>query len=252
MNKEEQFLTGRFLDMAERTYRTDRPVFSEFLNLNEQNVLLSIVNQLPPVNYELVGGYIYSERKLLRFSSRSYDDSNISAPISVIRCEPVNPKFADKLTHRDYLGSIMNLGINRNTIGDFIIKDNLCYIICLDSISEYILQNLTKVKHTLVKTELADICELDMCQPKLTEMTGFVASNRVDSIISMVFNMSRSGAGECISQGNVFVNSRQINSRSVELKEKDIVSVRGTGRFIFNQVVSTTKKNRLMISISRY
>ncbi|MBE5927354.1 MAG: RNA-binding protein [Lachnospiraceae bacterium] len=251
MTKEEQFLLNRLLDLARRAYMSGRPEYSDFLNLNEQDIFLANKSNLPPVNYLLFGGYNYAERKIFIFEPTDYYGSN-DIPIVAIKCRPINLKFSDSLTHRDYLGALMNLGINRNVLGDILIDDNIAYIICLNSISSYILENLLKIKHTMVTTEKICLDELTNIKPLLTEITGFISSNRLDSVISVAYNISRGRATEYISQSKVFINSKLVNSNSYTLKEKDIVSVRGLGRFIFNNVITTTKKNRLMISLSKY
>ena len=251
MTKEEQFLLNRLLDLAKRAYMSGRPEYSDFLNLNEQDNFLTNKSNLPPVNYSLFGGHNYAERKILCFEPADYYGTK-DVPIVAIKCSPVNSKFSDNLTHRDYLGALMSLGINRNVLGDILIDGNNAYIICLNSICEYILENLLKIKHTIITTEKIMLDELTNIEPVLKEITGFISSNRLDAIISVAHNISRSKATEYISQGKVFINSKLVNSNSYTLKEKDIVSVRGLGRFIFNNIIITTKKNRLMISISKY
>ena len=146
----------------------------------------------------------------------------------------------------------MNLGINRNVLGDILFDGHRTYIICLESIGEYILENLSKVKHTIITTKKVPLDELTEFKPQLKEITGFISSNRIDAIIAVACNVSRGVAAEYIGQGKVFVNSKLIISNSYTLKEKDIVSVRGVGRFVFNNIITTTKKNRLMISVSKY
>lgn len=251
MTKEEQFLLNRLLDLARRAYMSGRPEYSDFLNLNEQDNFLTNKSNLPPVNYSLFGGHNYAERKIIIFEPTDYYGGK-TIPLVAIKCSPVNLKFSDVLTHRDYLGALMNLGINRNVLGDILVDGDISYIICLDSICDYILENLMKIKHTIITTEKINLDELTNIQPELKEITGFISSNRLDSVISVAHNISRSKASEYISQGKVFINSKLINSNSYTLKEKDIVSVRGLGRFIFNNVITTTKKNRLMISLSKY
>lgn len=251
MTKEEQFLLNRLLDLARRAYMSGRPVYSDFLNLNEQDIFLSNKSKLPPVNYSLFGGHNFSERKIIIFEPTDYYGV-ADTPIVAIKCEAVNTKFSDVLNHRDYLGALMHLGINRNVVGDILFDGNRAYILCLDSICDYILENLSKVKHTIISTQKISTDGLINIKPELKEITGFISSNRIDAIISVAHNVSRSQAAEYISQGKVFVNSKLIISNSYALKDKDIVSVRGIGRFVFNNIITTTKKNRLMISVSKY
>lgn len=251
MNKEEQFLLNKIIDMASRVYMSDRPEFTGFLNLNEQDLFLSNTHKLPPVNYELVGGHIFSERNIIALLPQD-NLYEVKPPIVAVKCVPQSIKYSDELTHRDYLGALMHLGVNRNTIGDILFDGKTSYVVCLDNMSEYLCENLIKVKHTIINTTIIDISEIPECKSNAAEISGFVSSNRIDAIISVAFNLSRSTAAKEVSEGRVYVNSRLINSASMSLKNKDIVSVRGTGRFVFNDVVATTKKNRLMISITKY
>ena len=103
---------------------------TEFLNINEINILESVKNKLPPVRINLTGGNNYAERKIAIFSPMEiYYQEEI--PVSIIKIAPKNSKYADNLTHRDYLGAILNLGIVRSKIGDIFIKDNIAYIYCM-------------------------------------------------------------------------------------------------------------------------
>lgn len=251
MTKEEQYLVNRLLDLANKAYMSGRPEHSDFLNLNEQDIFLKNTSNLPPINFKLFGGHSYAERKVVIFEPIDFYGTN-ETPIIAIECYPVNTKFSDNLTHRDYLGALMNLGITRSVIGDIMFDGYITYIICFESIGNYIIENLSKVKHTIITTKKVNLSDLTLIKPQLTDITGFIASNRIDAIISVACNLSRSNASEYISQGKVFVNSKLVTSNSSALNSNDIVSIRGIGRFIFNDVIATTKKNRLMISISKY
>lgn len=153
MNKEEHFLINRFNELADVAFNRNIYTNTEFLNINEINILESVKNKLPPVRINLTGGNNYAERKIAIFSPMEiYYQEEI--PVSIIKIAPKNSKYADNLTHRDYLGAILNLGIVRSKIGDIFIKDNIAYIYCMSDIAEYISENLTKVKHTFIDNEV--------------------------------------------------------------------------------------------------
>ena len=253
MDKEEQLLRKRLLDLANAADVRRSIQFSDFLNLNEQSIFSNMKQELPRIKYFTFGGYSDSERKILCFcgNDRIEDIEDISFPLSCIKVIPKNQKFSDSLTHRDFLGAVLNLGIDRSKVGDILIDENEGYIFCHTSISSFIADQLEKVKHTMVNTQIIDRKDFDY-KPKLKEVTGTVSSVRLDSILSVAFNSSRSSLSGLIEGGKVFVNSKIVMSNSYTLKENDIVSVRGYGKFIYVGTSYQTKKGRYSVKILLY
>ncbi len=249
-NKEDQFTVKRLIDLANLAYNRDIPVFSDFLDINEQSIFYSLHKELPPVNYILMGGHPMSERQLACFSPENINYT-IVPPISTIIVKPLNAKFSDSLSHRDYLGSILNLGILRCKIGDIIVEEQCGYIFCIDSIADFIMQNLTRIKHTAVICSLCDANDLEL-SPELKEQLGSVASERLDAVIAFAYNLSRNSAFELIVAGRVFVNSKCTENCGHILHLGDLISVKGMGRFNYCGASSTTKKGRLYIKIEKY
>ena len=229
-------------DLARRSFEKGYSTFSEFLTLDEINVVKALKL---PCEYSIWGGYSEAERCIIKFG----DDSEY--PVSCIKITPVNQKFADKLNHRDFLGSLMNLGINRNTLGDIIIRDNVGYLFCLESMSKYITDALTRIKHTTVKCEVTDsIPDFINELPEVSEI--IVSSSRADAVISAVYNLSRSSTSSLFSTSRIFINSRPCTKEAAQLKEKDRVSVRGYGKFIFEGEIRRTKKERVVAEVRIY
>ena len=242
--KESEITKKRLTELSERAFERNYTVFSEFLNINEISILRTL--KLPS-EYTLFGGYDNAERCIAGFCIIEKGDF----PIVCIKMEPVHQKFADKLTHRDFLGSLMNLGINRNMLGDIKLKNNVGYLFCQESISGYIVQRLDRVRHTTVKCEI--INELPDFISELPETEDVIVSSlRADTVISAVYQLSRNETGLLFSQDKVFINARLTKKESAPLKNKDIISLRGYGRFIFEQAERTTKKGRIVISIRKY
>lgn len=250
MDKDERFLENRILELADKSYQKGIYTYSDFLNLHEQNTFNAMINKLPPIDYSLIGGNIYAERKIIEFKPREiYYDS--VAPIVVLKIEPINNKFSDTLTHRDFLGAILNLGIDRAKTGDILIKNNAAYIYVIESMADFIMENLTRIKHTVVRCNVCSEENLAIV-PEFNEIVSTVSNIRLDAVISSAFGLSRSKCITYISEGKVFVNGRLITSNGYSLKEKDIVSVRGLGRCIFEQHLNVTKKGRNLIKILKY
>lgn len=243
--KNESISPQRLEELANRAYQRGYAVFSPFLNLDEISTLKALHLQS---GYRLFGGTDGCDRRVAGFGEDIEDNS---FPIKCIEISPVSKRFSDELNHRDFLGSLMNLGISRSTLGDIIVKDNTAYLFCLDSISEYIKENLTRVKHTTVSCkEVEELPEFINEPPEAEER--FTPSLRADAVISSVFKLSRSEASRLFSESRVFVNSRLLQKESALLKEGDTVSVRGCGKFIFEGELRSTKKNRLVIEVRIY
>ncbi len=238
----------RFEDLADRSLARGYNVFTDFLGIAEISELYGIKYS---VHVTLWGGFEGAERLIACFGDREFFADNNDYPIKCVLIEPVNQKFADDLTHRDFLGSLMGLGIRRQVLGDIIICENCGYLFCLDTISQYIVENLTQVKHTTVKCSLTEKIPQDaLPQPENIEL--IVASTRLDVMISAVYNLSRSKASLLFAQGKVFLNGKEEQRASVILKENDKITVRGFGKFVFQGELRKTKKERLVISLDKF
>lgn len=238
-------LIKRLSELSDRAQTQRRTVFSDFLNLDEQNTVNSAYYSMP---VRLLGGYETAERRIACFGNADEDIIKSELPVSCVRISPVAPKFADKLSHRDFLGALMGLGIKRETVGDIIVFENTGYVFCLDKIADYIVQNVGSVKHTTVKCSVVDAPPVEsVALPE--EVTLTVSSARIDVLIATVYKLSRSAVLPLFAQGKVFVSGKQITNSSYQLKAGDIISVRGYGRFIFCEESGKTKKQRLKIGV---
>ncbi|MBR5441908.1 MAG: hypothetical protein IKV44_03055 [Clostridia bacterium] len=247
MADEMQILKNRFKELYNRSQNRNIYTYSDFLNMHEQTLL----HQEIKFGFALYGGYEDAERKIACFGSEDDFGYAPQPPVAIICVAPLSQKFSDDLTHRDFLGSILGLGIKRETLGDIIIKSNKGYVICLEGIVQYIIDNLTKVRHTSVYCEVCDQLPTDAL-PQPTEKTVIVSSLRLDGIISAVYNVSRSKSSALIDSERVFINGRLTANNSAPLKENDIISVRGQGRFRFKEISGDTRKGRIRILCEVY
>lgn len=252
-DKEEQILKRRLIDLANTAYSRGICIFSDFLNLNEQNIYLNLNNELPPMKCFAYGGFNDAERKMLCFCGNDgiMKEEEINYPISCIKAVPVSQKFSDSLSHRDFLGAVLNLGLDRCKIGDILIKDNEGYLFVHSSISGFIAEQLVRVKHTMVQCSVVDCSNFDY-QPNLREITGTISSVRLDSILSVAFHHSRSSLTGLIEGGKVSVGGKIVLSNSYTLKENDVISVRGFGKFIYVGTSYQTKKGRYSVKVLLY
>lgn len=248
MNKEDELLRNRIKDLADRSYNNNMFTFTDFLSLSEASVFYMMENEVKFASPTVFGGAQDNERVMVRFGSEDAFGYVEDFPISILCIKPLMAKFSDNLTHRDILGSLMNLGIERSVLGDIYIEDNVSYVFCLDSISEYICDNLTKIKHTSVMCSIASsVPSLQKSESK--ELIIQVQSARIDAVIAKVYNLSRSKCIPLFAEKKIFVNGRTCENNSYILKDSDKVTVRGFGRFVFDGTISLSKKGKLNIRI---
>lgn len=257
MEKEELF-KKRMSELSKKAYFRGILTFSDFLDLNQQNILHSQCRSLEEngVRIRLFGGYETAERQMAAFvpdafccrEDFSYEEEY---PISCMKISPLNKKFSEALTHRDYLGSILNLGLDRSKIGDILLQQDCAYVFCHSAVCEYLIGEISRIRHTSVLAQKVQ-SEMELPDPKREEISGTVASLRLDSIIALAFHTSRSSMIPFIEGGKVFVNGKSVVSNGYVMKDGDIVSVRGKGKFQFGSTTCKTKKNRCHVVLYRY
>lgn len=252
-SKDEQQLRNRIKDLADKSFRQNTYTFTGFLGLSEQDTFWKLESgrELAHIGYKLWGGYDGAERKVVRFGSEDEFGYEEEYPIVCVHVKPLVAKFADKLTHRDFLGALMNLGIERSTIGDIRVADKEAYLFCLSSIAEYICNTLDKVKHTNVKCQVVtEAQDIPMDEPE--QMEVLLSSLRIDACLAKVYNESRGSILDMFRAGKVYVNGRLCENNSKVLKEGEVINLRGYGKFIFDGVQYETKKGKLSVNIRIY
>lgn len=265
--EQNQLLEGRIRDLAGKTYNNDYVTHTEFLAASDLALFYQIlrkqgvnpeIRQVEGVPFTVYGGREDADRNVVAFLP-SYMDAaaflqNETENGDIVRCihiTPLNRRFTEELSHRDYLGALMNMGIERDKIGDILTSETEAYVFMMADMAELIAKELCRVRHTSVQCHVVmpGQCTLE---PKFEEVSGSVASVRLDSILAMVYRVSRGKAQEVIRAENVFVDGRVVSDENYHLKPDQRVSVRGHGKFIFTGVGNTTKKGRIYANVRRY
>ena len=236
------------LDLIARSERTGKWCYSGFLSQAEQEDLLRCP-EAAGASYFLTGGYEDAERKILAAGNEE-EAGPAEPPIRVIAVEPRSRRFAEELTHRDYLGAILGLGIERNMTGDILIRDGQAWFFCLESVADLLTANLEQVRRTAVKATLSapDIPEL---QPRYMTLKLNVASERLDAVTAAFAGVSRGQADALFAAEKVFVNGRVTTDKGARLKEGDILTVRGVGKAVYDGIEQETKKHRLWVCLRK-
>lgn len=237
-------IKNRFRELANRSFQENRYTYTGFLNQSELEEFFEIERELSFVPIKIF-------QNIVRFGGPETTGYTEDFPVKIIKAEPLIYKFADDLTHRDFLGALMSLGIERDVIGEILVKDKTGYVFCSEKIAAYIYENLTKIRHTQIKTTILNGLPEEI-HPEMETFILTVSSLRLDVIIGKAYNLSRSQSLELFRTKKIFLNSKTKENPDIIVKENDIVSVRGYGKFIFKEVKGLNKKGKFNIVIEKY
>ena len=229
-------LINRFTELSYRAEKTGAAFYTDFLDVASQSDLLCLDL---PVEPTLEGGYPDAERRIGCFGGDTPD-------IVCVKVEPLDMKFADRLTHRDFLGSVLALGISRAFVGDIVVYENAGYVFCKPTAADLIISELERVKHTNVRCSYSSLPDGAVSEPVLC--SAVAASLRLDAVVSAVFDLSRSEGKELFAAEKVFISGRICTDPIREPREGDRISVRGYGKFIFCGQTGNTGKGRIRFS----
>ena len=257
---EKEELISHILDLKEKAASDGVVTSSSFLSLDE----ISDIIKLEHINNKYVdtfyyGGYDEAERKVVIFIPEFYavDEASLEEFLDENGYNPLDLLYIKKdkfttLTHRDYLGAIMGLGLKRETTGDIIPKDDSCSVFCLKSVSSYITENLKQAGRGSVSVTLCDKNEFSVKASETETVFVSVASMRLDCLVAAAFKLSRPSAAEAIKQGVIYVNSAQVTKNDFTLKTGDKLVLRGKGKVLIGEATGYSKKGRIHLNIKRY
>lgn len=237
----EEFV-ARILDLQKKAVKTRSVVFTPFLNAHEQEIVKAVANDV--FVYE-DGGYPESEAKRMALT---YFEEEVVFPI-VCLSDTFDEKYGT-LTHRDILGAIMHLGIERKMIGDIFVEGNRIFIFVCEENKTFLIQHLTCIKHTpIILKEYVGKIERNI---RLDMRNCVVSSYRLDAIVAAMVKVNREKAKLLIRAGNVKVNQVVLEQYSYLCHNNSTVSIKGFGRFILRYENHKTKKDRYVVTIGKY
>ncbi len=245
---DDRLLASKVMDQAFFVIKNDQTVYMDFMNPNELHIAISVLNQVKKVCHRTYGGFDNAERKMLMLCL-SESNSHEDFPIDILEIK--NNRFSKIFTHRDVLGSIIGLGLDRGKLGDILLTGDSGFVFVHDSISEYIMANLEYVGKAKVKTSLC--CDFNLYDVQKTEtISVIVPSLRVDAVVSEIFKLSRNEASKLIKSDKLFINWIPIAKIDSKLSEGDIITLRKEGRARFLGLKGTTKKGNLIIEVEKF
>ena len=244
---EDRLLFAKALDRHKAARHKNNATFTDFMNPQRSAMFLQRFIKMGATAC-VYGGHENAERMILGFAPPYTDEppANEDFPIVPLAIT-YNGRFSRQLTHRDFLGAVLGLGLDRGKIGDIRITDSVAVMYVAGDVADYITENLREAGRTTVTvasyTEAADI-EATGTQKRIT-----AASLRLDAVISVAFHLSRGKAAALIESEKVFVNWA-VAKKTLQLAIGDIVTIRGTGRIRVDTVIGSTKKDRIAVMIT--
>ncbi len=235
-----KFLADKISDKVNKFYETGEVQVTNFLDPAE---LVEVRGVIKYVETCAFGGFDVAERAVILIGAEEWDFSEILTAIRITA--------TDNLSHRAILGSVLGLGIKREVLGDIVVSENVCDIIVLKSIAEYILNNLKYVGREKVSLTEIGLNDIMILEDTSKEIRTTVSSLRIDSVISAGFGISREKSAEFVKNECVKINHIQISSTSKSVKEGDLISVRGKGRLEVVSTNGTSRSGRVKIVLKK-
>ena len=249
-DQSDKLFAARLGDMVALCERDSTYQFSSFLDERQcAEAEAWCRRNIGELKYRLWGGYDGARRKMLAVYP-DYCEDYISEEYPFV-CITFTYRKEDKLTHRDFLGTFMGLQLKREVIGDIVAAEGKTQVFVTEVAAKLIMPTVSKIGRVGVK--LADNLpfELENAQ-KYQDISGTVASLRLDCVVVLAAHLSREKAAALIRADKVEINHFPVSSVSRELRGGDVLSIRGFGRFVLSDINGETKKGRIHIDLKKY
>jgi len=249
-NLEDKTLARQVKDKSEQVERSFSPRITDFMDPHQQEIVVQVVARYPGVKYSVFSGFPQAERA--RFLLLPHDwEGGEPAPLRFLAIE--GDFSHQKVSHRDFLGSLLGTGLKRGKIGDIVVLgDRGAQVVVAAEVADYITSNLKSVHQVPVKVREIEQHLLSVRPPQEKEITGTVASLRLDAVTSLGFNVSRSRIAPVIKGERVKVNWQSITDPAAPVQAGDIISIPGRGRLQVVAVEGESRKGRIRLRIKKF
>lgn len=248
-DKEQHIVMRKIIDKAESVLKHHDTQYTDFLNPYQRKLAYSILNRLD-ISYYEEGGLEEAERKSIIIFPEYMNKQDIDSPIKSVKIEG-NFNFTS-VSHRDYLGAVLGLGIKREKIGDINILKNFATVVLHREILDFVIYNLKNISRESIKIKEISLTQIEKANEEFKDIQINIASLRLDSLISGVCNISRTKSSTEISQNKVKVNWQPILNTSYEISDGDMISLRGFGRMKIISRMGKSKKGKEKITVRVY
>ena len=252
MTKDE-LITARIEDRAAQCLNAYYATSTGFLDSHEQALAAAVTRRSAGVRAYMYGGYDDAERRMLVCVPADLPLSMEEASEGLIRVLRVTkPAISRELTHRDYLGSLLGLGIERRLTGDILVREDGADIFIVPEIEEFLLREFHRVGNTEVRVQAVSAEEAVIPEARVEIIKDSVSSPRLDSIVSSAFRLPRSKAAEAVKRGIVSVDHVECVKPDAMLSEGASVTLKGKGKAVLEEIGGESKKGRVRVRIKRF
>ena len=250
---EQRLLLARILDQQLRAQQRGIPTHTGFLSPAEQAQSADLLMAAAPGEGVLFGGYPDAERKLWGFlpdwlEETAWQESE-DCPIRALSATV--PSSAS-LTHRDYLGALMGLGLTREKIGDILLTETGAQVLVLAETLPILLSQWETAGRYPVTLQELPLAELRPAPGQTKKIRATVATPRLDAVLAAGFSFPRSRAAELIRGGRVMVNHRPAEKADKTVEAGDVLTCRGFGKCVLTQIGGTSRRGRIILELDRY
>lgn len=260
MAKEDKILLAGMEDRMRQSEDRYMMTSTVFLDLRQRSLAQVFFREFRGVRHVFYGGYEDAERTVCIFFPEEFmtgerpedyfDEVPEDNPLTAVRA--VRKKGAPPLTHRDYLGALMGLGIRRESVGDILVREDGADIILLKEIAGFVLMNYSQAGRTPLELSEIPVKSLILNTGQRKKSVESVASLRLDNLVSAAFSVPRSRAAEAASEGMIFVDGVIAKKPDRIVREGEKIVFRGKGKAVFLGVRGKSSKGRIMAEIERY
>lgn len=247
LSNEDKVLLDKLSDWARSAQDRYFSRFSAFLDERQCLLCEKLMSSMKYENYELWGGYENAQRKMVCVYSDYAQPAREDFPLKAVT---FTYRSGDKLTHRDFLGSLMGQRITRDSVGDILVNDGQTVVFVRESIADDVLL-INKIGRIGVKAQ-EGFEEGFTPQVKMQEISGTVASLRADCVLSLAIRASREKSAQLIKNTGIEIDHFLKNAPKALLEEGCVFSVRGHGKFKLVSVDGVTKKDRIHITLQKF
>ncbi len=247
-SEEDARLRARIADACNLCERRSCPRFVGFLDEHCQAVARAVLRETGQFQTVFFGGYPDAERVMLGVFPDFLQADTEQFPITAMQFR-YRPEAS--LTHRDFLGTLLANGIKREVIGDIVCEQGSAVVFVERQVAPFLADNIQKVGGEGVSVVYPYTSPV-LVKREFRELTDTVASPRLDSVVKAAALISREEAARRIEAGLVSLNHMPCLSVSAAVREGDVLSVRGHGRFAVDAVGPQTKKGRYVLKLRQY
>ena len=244
---DERIFARHIIDIYELCEKRCSPTFSSFMDMRRRVVCEELLSLIKADGYAFFGGYENAERTAVGFFPEYSEPDESDFPIC---CVKYCFRKSDELSHRDILGALMSLRIKREMTGDILIGEGKAEVMVCNTVAGDA-EGIVKIGRIGVSSSVIDRPDI-IRKESFQEISGTVSSMRLDCIAALAMNVSREKASAALKGERVAVNYRTVTDNDSRISEGDIISVRGSGKFIVREIGGETRKGRIHIILAKY